>query len=298
MKRNKKWFSMLLIAAMLSLATACSSPTEKESKTEITVYEFESQDIQVENEGREVPATFVVPKGEGKYPLVVMHHGFAGSRQEGGGFEKIAEDLAKNGIASIRFDFPGCGDSKASFTEFNITNNISDSRACLAYALENEKIDGDKVGIFGYSMGGRISVLLTQEESPYKAVALLAPAAFTRDTAAMAEAEENMHKAQEEGMLKMEWFGNELEVGEQHYRELVESCEVIDNMKNTMPALVMYGDKDVMVPPETALNCGEKLDAEMVKIEGADHGYGFYSGEEFINQVVETTTKFFTEQFK
>lgn len=335
MKGKKRWFSMLLIVCMLSIITACSSPeTEKNESSQTTEQtgqdtkeekqeneetenkeeqevkaedeenesqglEFESNDITIENEGRNIPATFVVPSGEGKYPLVVMHHGFAGSRQEAGGFEKIAEALAKEGIASIRLDFAGCGDSKEPYTEYNFTNNKSDSKACLNYALENEKIDKEKLGILGYSMGGRISILLTQEENPYKAMALLAPAAFTSETNAIAEAKDNLKKAEKTGSIKIEWFGNDLEVGEQYYKEFVDSCDIIDNMKNTLPTLLMYGDKDTTVPSETTLNCGEKLNAEVVKIKDADHGFGFYSGEEESgDQVVEAATKFFIEQLK
>lgn len=328
MKGKKQWFSMLLMVFILSFVTACNSTTDKNEQKKVAEEDkqkpeneenqvnqekeeqkeaddnsknlgFESDDIFIKNEGRNIPATFVLPSGEGKFPLVVMHHGFAGSRQEGGGFERIAEALAKEGIASIRFDFSGCGDSKEPYTEYNFTNNKSDSKACLNYALENENIDKDKIGILGYSMGGRISILLTQEENPYKAMALLAPAAFTRDTEAIKEAEENYKRAEKTGSIKIEWFGQELEVGEQYYKEFIDSCNTIDNMQNRMPTLMMYGDKDTTVPSETTLNCGKKLDAQIVKIENADHGFGFYSGEkEQGDQVVKTALEFFKEQLK
>lgn len=327
MKGKKQWFSMLLMVFILSFVTACNSTTdksdpniaeednkkleneknegnqEKEEQNEVEDntknLAYESNDIFIKNEGRDIPATFVLPSGEGKFPLVVMHHGFAGSRQESGGFERIAEALAKEGIASIRFDFAGCGDSKTPYTEYNFTNNKSDSKACLNYALENEKIDKDQIGILGYSMGGRISILLTQEDNPYKAMALLAPAAFTSDTDAIKEAESNYKEAQKTGSIKLEWFGQELEVGEQYYKEFIDSCKNIDAMKNIVPTLLMYGDKDTTVPSATTLNCGEKLNAQIVKIKNADHGFGFYSGEkEYGDQVVKATIEFFGEQFK
>lgn len=48
-----------------------------------------------ENEGREINGVIALPKEEGKYPLVVMNHGFAGSKEEGIGFVSISKALAE-----------------------------------------------------------------------------------------------------------------------------------------------------------------------------------------------------------
>ncbi len=140
--------------------------------------QYTLEEIIINNENREVPATVVIPVGEGPFPAVVMNHGHGGSRQENGGFAGVAEALANQGIASIRMDFPGCGESEQPFTENYLSNMISDSNASLAYLLENYAVDADKLGIFGYSMGGRIALTIgSEEENPYKAMGLLAPSA-------------------------------------------------------------------------------------------------------------------------
>src|SRR5688572_17553445 len=93
----------LLIAA--SLALAAGSMARAETVNEVTIM----------NGARAVPATVVVPDGDGPFPAVVMNHGHGGGRQEGGGFAKLAKALADVGILTIRMDFPGSGDSKESF---------------------------------------------------------------------------------------------------------------------------------------------------------------------------------------
>lgn len=40
----------------------------------------------------------------------------------------------------------------------------SDSNASLAYLLENYDIDEEKLGILGYSMGGRLALEIVSEE--------------------------------------------------------------------------------------------------------------------------------------
>lgn len=85
---------------------------------------------------------------------------------------------AEAGIASVRMDFPGCGDSTEPFTKNTLTNMKSDSNASLAYLLANYPIDADKLGIMGYSMGGRLALeIVSEKENPYKAVVLLSAAA-------------------------------------------------------------------------------------------------------------------------
>src|SRR5690606_12672129 len=72
----------------------------------------------------------------------------------------------------------GSGDSKEPFTEGYLTNMISDSNASLGYILENYAVDKDRLGIFGYSMGGRIALTIgASSDNPYKAIGLLAPSA-------------------------------------------------------------------------------------------------------------------------
>jgi hypothetical protein len=64
----------------------------------------------------------------------------------------IAEGLASRGIASIRVDFPGCGDSVESFAINNLTNMLADIKASRDYALSGPNIDRERVGIHGFSI--------------------------------------------------------------------------------------------------------------------------------------------------
>lgn len=257
-----------------------------------------SEDIFVSNEGREIPATVVLPEGDGPFPLVVMNHGFAGSRNEGNGFTSIAETLAENGIATVRLDFAGCGDSSASFLEFNLENNRSDSMACLNYVKDNYPIDEERLGIFGYSMGGRMTLCINQsEENPYKAMALLAPAAAGSGSEFEQQQKENLQKAQEgDGSVEIEWYGANLQVSEEYYTQVLDSMEIMDQLAPVTASLVIYGDEDVMVEPEICKTVAEKINAETVEIPGADHGYAFYQENEQITEQLETSLVDFFER--
>ena len=141
-------------------------------------FEYESVDKFVESRGVQVPVTWTYPMGEvgQKFPLVVMAHGHGGSRKESGSFDRVANDLAARGVATIRMDFPGCGDSTESFANNNLSNMLDDILASRDYAVSQPQIDADRVGLFGWSMGGRLVLMLSDRNDEFGAVATWAPA--------------------------------------------------------------------------------------------------------------------------
>ena len=137
---------------------------------------FIAADVTFESRGADVPATYVRPAATiaAPFPVVVMAHGHGGTRDEAGGFRRLAEALARRGIATIRPDFPGCGQSSEPFTSNNLSNMLADTRAALAYARQQPGTDPGRAGIVGYSMGGRVAMLLLPDG--FEAAALWAPA--------------------------------------------------------------------------------------------------------------------------
>ena len=114
-----------------------------------------------------VVGTLSVPEGGATGPAVVMLHGFASSRDEIGGiFAAQAAALAEAGIASLRIDFRGYGDSN-SVTEASITIDrmLEDSAIARAHLASVDGVDPDRVGVLGYSFGAAIA-MLDQENYP------------------------------------------------------------------------------------------------------------------------------------
>jgi uncharacterized protein len=257
-----------------------------------------SEDVLISNAGREVPATIVVPDGEGPFAAVVMNHGHGGGRQENSGFGGIAEAMAERGILSIRMDFPGTGDSTEPFTENFLSNMISDSNASLVYVLENHDVDPDRLGIMGYSMGGRIAMHIGgSDNNPYRAMALLAPSAdWGKDMLVSflgGEAEfERLHAEAvgEQGYAEFTTrWGQQQQLSRVFFEEMIESrpVDALEGYDGAM--LVIFGDRDDVVRP----GVGEAVvaaypEAEMVIILDADHGYGFYSDQPEVTEQVES----------
>lgn len=249
--------------------------------------------FQFMNEGREINGVITLPEGEGNYPLIVMNHGFAGSKEEGIGFVTISEALARNGIASVRFDFSGCGASVVPFSEFSLGHNISDSNAVLKYVLETESVDRERLGILGYSMGGRLAIMVTDaDNNPYKAMALIAPGAQeAMDFVA------TMGGKYDGDTPVVEFFGQKLRLGKEFLEELLTSNELMKKIVKKVDSIVFSGTKDVLVPPETCQTVAKKLGSKLFTLEGADHGYGFFENRnmDYVNKIVNETVSFFGE---
>ena len=111
-------------------------------------------------------------------PVVVMMHGFASSKHGSKRcYVTLAETFAKKGIAAVRFDFRGCGDSEGSLTEASFQDLVSDGVTFCASLGKVEGIDASRLGIFGASLGGALAVEVSALSQKTRALALWAPVA-------------------------------------------------------------------------------------------------------------------------
>jgi alpha/beta superfamily hydrolase len=111
-----------------------------------------------------------------KFPAILICHGFAG--QKCGKFRfyvTLAEELAKIGIASLRIDFRGCGDSEGEFSNTTLSSQVSDACLALDYLKNHNQVDSSKIGICGRSFGGAVSVIAARKFHSIKSIVLLAP---------------------------------------------------------------------------------------------------------------------------
>ncbi|MFP3257872.1 MAG: alpha/beta fold hydrolase [Caldivirga sp.] len=118
------------------------------------------------------------PNEPGKYPVVIMFHGFTGTHIESGRlYVDIARELCGSGLATVRFDYRNHGDSSGPFEDFSIDNAIEDAAFMVKYALGLEFIDPSRVAFLGLSMGGYITLRTYERMSTVpRALVLLSPA--------------------------------------------------------------------------------------------------------------------------
>src|SRR5207248_8810535 len=91
-------------------------------------------------------------------PAVIFLHGLTGDRMESHWiFVKCARALAKAGIASLRFDFYGSGESEGEFREVTLQGEIADARVAIEFFRRQKGINPERIGLLGLSLGGAIA---------------------------------------------------------------------------------------------------------------------------------------------
>ncbi len=138
----------------------------------------ERSSVTLHSNGLKVFGVLHMPEGQfgTKVPVVLFCHGFGGHKS--GKFRlnvRLAEMLSKIGIASLRIDFRGSGDSEGDFADTTIQTQLEDARVGLQYLLEHTGIDPNKIALVGRSLGGAIATQLASEFTKLKALALWCP---------------------------------------------------------------------------------------------------------------------------
>ena len=108
-----------------------------------------------------VAATLSMPDGAGPFPAVLMLHGFGSSRDEVGGmYAAEAAALASAGIASLRIDFRGFGQSAGDTGHHTVDRQNEDAAVGLAALMATAGVDSGRIGVLGFSFGGGAAIQL------------------------------------------------------------------------------------------------------------------------------------------
>ena len=295
-------FSLPTFLALVFIV-ACQPATNNE-------YEFQSVETTVSSRGVDIPVTYVHPvaAGDELFPLLVMAHGHGGTRNEAGGFTSVAENLAALGIASIRMDFPGCGDSTEPFTQNNLSNMLADIQASRDFAIGQANIDKNRVGLHGFSMGGRLAFMLSAIDISYTVISTWAPAGSNDPGSVVeflggrAKYDELKAQAAAEGFAPFTTFwGQDQELSLQWFTDNEESRSLDAIGTFTGPLLVLHGDLDEVVLPEVgeAVVAAAANSSEVVHhvVKGAGHGLGLFNDKpELTKEAVGATVAFLAER--
>jgi len=123
--------------------------------------------------GETLRGIWQVPAGAGPHPSVICIHGLTLTHRI---FEEAAQALAEQGVASLRLNLRGHGDSDGPLVEQGFNDQMADLRAGFQQLSVLPGADPARRGILGFSMGGAMGALVAaQEGAACKALALWAP---------------------------------------------------------------------------------------------------------------------------
>lgn len=136
--------------------------------------------------GVHLAGTLTIPEGEGPFPAAIMITGSGGQDRDEAlmghrPFAVIADHLTRNGIAVLRFDDRGIGESKSDtpYEAATSADLATDANAAFAFLRSRAEVDPLKIGFIGHSEGGMIAPI-AMADNPYAAYSVLLAGPGTR----------------------------------------------------------------------------------------------------------------------
>ena len=260
------------------------------------------------------------PDGTARVAVALVHGSGKATRDV---WRTLASRMALAGIASLRYDKPGCGQSEGDWTARGFEDRAHEALAALQALSENLPAPGRCIGLAGGSQGGWI-VLLGASLSPAVEFAVCFSTAGV--SPADQEAFRIEHHLPAEGLSRDEckralddaprrlgsgdlgtrgtvpggaWYSL---LGATTLSELEFDLRVYDFDATTVlervrcPILAIWGERDLLVPVEAsfaafdaASNKAGRLEDELHVIEGADHGLRRPGSDDIPTVVTDTT---------
>jgi dipeptidyl aminopeptidase/acylaminoacyl peptidase len=223
------------------------------------------------SEGKRLWGVLSLPGKEKKAPAVIIAHGFNGSKSNRK-FVAIGRKFAQYGIATLRFDFSGCGDSEGNFENMKISQEVDDLKAAYKFLTKQPTIDKKRIGLLGHSLGTLIVSLFQIKTSLAKTLVLIALALDQKSLMKIWYSPKEIKKWQKQGYFDTPKY----RIGAQYLNEAKDYTPVANNIN--IPTLIIHGDKDKDVP----LRFSRRLfrffrgKRKMIIIKKADHDFESY----------------------
>ena len=260
-----------------------------------------STPLMLDNGEYEIPAIMTSPEGKAVVPGVILLHGSASHKNEVGDlYLRLAEQLANNGIASIRIDFAGTGDSPVDYTHYTLKTAVRDAEVALAFLRSQTQVDAHRIGIVGFSQGGLIAQLLLAQQPGIKSFVAWSSVA-SDGIGPFADMFETLYmKAKREGQVEQQFaWRPPLTISYEWFEQVMANQSLSGMAEYTGSVLAIAGSNDTVVPPAAATRLivasGSDV-ARAVIIKGADHIFNVL--DENANQdeqLLEMTTEWFAE---
>ncbi|ESQ94144.1 alpha/beta hydrolase family protein [Asticcacaulis benevestitus] len=157
---------------------------------------FPSEDVGFDNAsaGVHLAGTFSKPVGAGPLPAVVLISGSGrNTRDEEGyghkAFVVLADALNRAGIAVLRYDKRGAGQSTGDYDAATTADFAADAEAAVTYLASRSDVDPKHVGLVGHSEGGIIAPIVAGHLPSVSFAVLIAGVTVPGDQAALLQLE-------------------------------------------------------------------------------------------------------------
>lgn len=230
-------------------------------------------------DGVRLKGWFINGNGKGELPTLIICHGLGAARSD---FTEIAAGLSRGGYNVLLFDFRGHGESDKKASSFGYLEQ-NDLIGALRYVKSRGDVDYNKIGVYGFSMGGAVAILVASKTEEIKAI--IADSSYT----SLKEQGKRLFK---DSFLPSFLFLPPLVwMYELFFHVDAEEVSTVDAVGKISPRglMIIGGGADEQMPSSDAMQlfAAAKEPKELWLIPGAVHGGTIYmSGDEYGKRIL------------
>jgi pimeloyl-ACP methyl ester carboxylesterase len=238
-------------------------------------------------DGLNLVGTLVQPEGRSHHAAVFVHGGGV-TRHEAGFFTRLAAGLAEGGVASLRFDLPGHGESEGRQEELSLAGVLNSIRAAFAHLRQHTSAESASLVAASFS-GGLAAYYAARRPANIQRLVLFNPLLdykqrfvdqkdFWQDDDYLTD--EATRELVEQGFLP---HSPTFKLS----RALLNEVFWLDARGALVdiqaPTLIVHGTKDTFIPVESSRAADRRLITphRLLELEGAQHGFAVHEDSSY-----------------
>ncbi|MEM1324481.1 MAG: alpha/beta fold hydrolase [Bacteroidota bacterium] len=233
-------------------------------------------------QNEQLSARLDMPVSEHPHTFAVFAHCFTCNKNLNA-VRNISRALNQAGIAVLRFDFTGLGDSEGAFEETNFTSNVDDLVLACQYITEHYQAPEL---IVGHSLGGAAVICAAAQVDSIKAIATIgapfAPGHVGHLIASKAQ------EIEQTGAAEVNIGGRSFRVKKQFLEDIVAQSltEKLRDMRKAL--LILHSPQDRTVEIENAAKLYKVAHhpKSFISLDGADHLLSNKKDSHYVGEVI------------
>ncbi|WP_300759351.1 alpha/beta fold hydrolase [Janthinobacterium sp.] len=151
----------------------------QEESIAATALPYDSREVRFASAGATLAGSLTLPKGAGPWPAVVLVHGSGPNTRDQDVFGHkvllvLADYLTRQGIAVLRYDKRGVGESRGDYASATTLDFADDAQAAVAFLRTRPEIETRRIGMVGHSEGGLIAPMVAARDPQVGFVVMMA----------------------------------------------------------------------------------------------------------------------------
>lgn len=217
--------------------------------------------------GYKLSAKLELPADQHPHSYALFAHVFTGNKNLTA-TRHISRALTLDGIAVLRFDFTGLGESEGDFADTTFTSNVEDLMAAAQFLKEN--YEAPKIMI-GHSLGGAAAIFAASRLESIQAVATIGTPSEPEHVSHLLE--DSLEKIEQEGKAKVTVGGRMFTI-KKEFLDDIRSKNMFKLLKELRkPILILHSPQDSVVEIDNAAQIyhASHHPKSFVTLDGADH---------------------------